>query len=54
MKTRVFFDFYVTLWGIISPNKLILVKIRQEKVDFGEVYIQKEQEKLKNTLGLTL
>ena len=28
--------------------------IRLEKVDFGEVYIQKEQEKLKNTLGLTL
>ena len=42
-----FFDFYVTLWGIISPNKLILVKIRLEKVDLGEVYIQKEQENFK-------
>ena len=51
-----FFDFYVTLWGIISPNKLILVKIRLEKVDLGEVYIQKEQENFKkcsssNTIG---
>ena len=43
-----FFDFYVTLWGIISPNKLILqVKIRLEKIDLGEVYIQKEQENFK-------
>ena len=42
-----FFDFYVTLWGIISPNKRILVKIRLEKVDLGEVYIQKEQENFK-------
>ena len=51
-----FFDFYVTLWDIISPNKHILVKIRLEKVDLGEVYIQKEQENFKkrstsNTLG---
>ena len=51
-----FFDFYVTLWGIISPKKLILVKIRLEKVDLGEVYIQKEQENFKkrsssNTVG---
>ena len=51
-----FFDFYVTLWGIISPNKRILVKIRLEKVDLGEVYIQKEQENIKkrsssNTTG---
>ena len=42
-----FFDFYVTLWVIISPNKHILVKIRLEKVDLGEVYIQKEQENFK-------
>ena len=51
-----FFDYYVTLWGIISRNKLILVKIRLEKVDLGEVYIQKEQENFKkrsisNTIG---
>ena len=51
-----FFDFCVTLWGISSPNKLILVKIRLEKVDLGEVYIQKEQENFKkrsssNTIG---
>ena len=51
-----FFDFYVTLWVIISPNKHILVKIRLEKVDLGEVYIQKEQENFKkrsssNTIG---
>ena len=44
---RLFFDFYFTLWGIISPNKLILVKIRQEKVDLGKVYIKKEQENFK-------
>ena len=37
----------VTLWVIISPNKHILVKIRLEKVDLGEVYIQKEQENFK-------
>ena len=54
VRTRVFFDFYITLWGIISPNKLILVKIRLEKVDLGEVYIQKEQENFKNALFLTL
>ena len=42
-----FFDFYVTLWVIISPNKHILVKIRLEKVDLGEVYIKKEQENFK-------
>ena len=42
-----FFDFYVTLWVIISPKKHILVKIRLEKVDLGEVYIQKEQENFK-------
>ena len=53
-KNKSFFDFYVTLWGIISPNKLILVKIRLEKVDLGEVYIQKEQENFKNALVLTL
>ena len=47
MRTRVFFDFYFTLWGMISPNKLILAKIRLEKVDLGEVYIQKEQENFK-------
>ena len=51
-----FFDFYVTLWVIFSPNKHILVKIRLEKVDLGEVYIQKEQENFKkrsssNTIG---
>ena len=28
-------------------TKHILVKIRQEKVDLGEVYIQKEQENFK-------
>ena len=54
-----FFDFYVSLWGIISPNKLILVKIRLEKVDLGEVYIQKEQENFNkssssNTIGGSL
>ena len=53
VRTRVFFDFYVTLWGIILPNKLILVKIILEKVDLGEVYIQKEQENFK-TLVLTI
>ena len=31
----------------MSPNKLILAKIRLEKVDLGEVYIQKEQENIK-------
>ena len=44
---------------MISPNKLILVKIRLEKlikVDLGEIYIQKEQENFKkcsssNTTG---
>ena len=41
---------------MISPNKLILVKIRLEKVDLGEVYIQKEQKNFKkcsssNTTG---
>ena len=51
-----FFYFYVTLWGIISPNKFILVKIRLEKIDLGKVYIQKEQENFKkrsssNTIG---
>ena len=51
-----FFDFYVTLWGIIPPKKRIRVKIRLEKVDLGEVYIQKEQENFKkrtssNTTG---
>ena len=51
-----FFYFYITLWGIILPNKLTLVKIRLEKVDLGEVYIQKEQENFKkrsssNTIG---
>ena len=56
IRTIVFFDFYVTLWVIISPNKHILVKIRLEKVDLGEVYIQKEQENFKkrsssNTIG---
>ena len=40
----------------MTPNKLILVKIRLEKVDLGEVYIQKEQENFKklsnsNTIG---
>ena len=54
-----FFDFYVTLWGTISPNKLIIVKIRLEKVDLGEVCIQKEQENFKkrsssNTIGRPL
>ena len=56
IRTRVFFDFYVTLWVTFSPNKHILVKIRLEKVDLGEVYIQKEQENFKqysssNTIG---
>ena len=51
-----FFDFYVTLWGIIPPKKRIRVKIRLEKVDLGEVYIKKEQENFKkrtssNTIG---
>ena len=37
-------------------NKLILVKIRPEKVDLGEIYIKKEQENFKkrssfNTIG---
>ena len=32
---------------MILPNKHILVKIRLEKVDLGEVYIQKEQENFK-------
>ena len=41
------FDFCVTLRGISSTNKLILVKIRLEKVDLDEVYIQKEQENFK-------
>ena len=41
------FVFYFTLWVIISPNKHILVKIRLEKVDLGEVYIKKEQENFK-------
>ena len=41
---------------MISPNKHILVKIRLEKVDLGEVYIQKEQKNIKksscsNTIG---
>ena len=41
---------------IISPNKHILVKIRLEKDDLGEVYIKKEQENFKkrtssNTIG---
>ena len=54
MKIRVFFDFYVTLWGIISPNKLILVKIRPEKVDLGEIYIKKSRKTSKNALVLTL
>ena len=54
-----FFGFYVALWGIISPNKLILVKIRLEKVDLSEVYIEKEQENFKkrpssNTIGGSL
>ena len=47
MRARVFFDFYVILWVIISPNKHILVKIRLEKVDLGEVNIKKEQENFK-------
>ena len=47
IRARVFFDFYITSWVIISPNKHILVKIRLEKVDLGEVYIQKEQENFK-------
>ena len=34
IRTRVFFDFYVILWGIISPNKLLLVKIKLEELDF--------------------
>ena len=41
------FEVYSTLWGIITPNKLILVKIRLQKVDFGEVYTHKEQENFK-------
>ena len=49
-----FFDFYVTFRVTISPNKHILVKIRLEKVDLGEVYIQKEQENFKSALVLTL
>ena len=49
IRTRVFFDSYVTLWGIISPNKLILLKIRLEKIDLGEVYIKKEAGKLQKT-----
>jgi len=51
-----FFDFYVTFWVIISPNKHILVKIRPKKVDLGVVNIQKEQKNFKkrsssNTIG---
>ena len=55
MTTKVFLYFYFTLWGIMSPNKLILVlMIRLENVDLGKVYIQKEQENFKNALVLTL
>ena len=58
-KKKSVFGLYFTLWGIILPNKLILVKIRLEKVDLGEVYIQKEQESFKkrsssNTIGSPL
>ena len=40
----------------MTPNKHIIVKIRLEKVDLGEFYIQKEQENFKkpsssNTIG---
>ena len=31
----------------MTPNKLIVVKIRLEKIDLGEFYIQKEQENFK-------
>ena len=34
--------------GYDFTNKHILVKISLEKVDLGEVYIQKEQENFKN------
>ena len=41
---------------MISPNKHILVKNGLEKIDLGEIYIQKEQENFKkrsssNTIG---
>ena len=43
----------------MTPNKLILVKIRLQKVDLGEVYTQKVQENFKkrsyfDTLGVPL
>ena len=41
------FEFYHTLWGKITPNKLILVKIRLQKVVMGEVQTQKVQENFK-------
>ena len=34
----------------MTQNKFILVKVRLEKVDLGEFYIQKEQENFKKTL----
>ena len=45
--------------GYNFTKKHILVKIRLEKVDFGEVYIQKGQENFKkrsssNTIGGSL
>ena len=54
IRTRVFFDFYVTLWGMILPNKLILVKIRLEKVDWVRFTFKKSRKTSKNALALTL
>ena len=33
IRARAFFESYHTLWGIITPNKLILVKMRLQKLD---------------------
>ena len=50
IKIRVLFEVHRTLWDRIQLNKLILVMIIAQKVDFDEIWTQKVWENSKNAL----
>ena len=59
IRARAFFESYHTLWGKITSNKLISVKIRLQKVVMGEIYTQNVKENFKkcscfDTIGVPL
>ena len=53
-KGGFFFEFDHSLWDMITPNKHVLVKIRQKNLILGRSALKKYMTNLKNALILVL